>query len=46
LQVRLRAGSPSIELSDAGDHGVYVNPQNLHDGEAVAIGDALRQHLR
>jgi hypothetical protein len=25
---------------------VYVNPQNLHDGEAVAIGDALRQHLR
>jgi hypothetical protein len=25
---------------------VYVNPQNLHDGEAAAIGDALRQHLR
>ena len=45
LQERLRTGRPRIELSDAGRDGVYVNPQNLVDGDAERIGDALRKLL-
>ena len=45
LQERLRTGRPRIELSDAGSHGVYVNPQNLLDGEAERVGDAMRKLL-
>lgn len=45
LQERLRTGRPRIELSDAGSHGVYVNPQNLVDGDAERIGDAMRKLL-
>jgi L-seryl-tRNA(Ser) seleniumtransferase len=45
LQDRLRTGRPRIELSDAGASGVYVNPQNLLDGDAERIGDALRRLL-
>ena len=45
LQERLRNGRPRIELSDAGPDGVYVNPQNLVEGDAERIGDALRKLL-
>ena len=45
LQERLRTGRPRIELSDAGRDGVYVNPQNLVEGDAERIGDALRKLL-
>jgi L-seryl-tRNA(Ser) seleniumtransferase len=45
LQQRLRAGDPSIELSDAGPDGVYVNPQTLREGEEILVADALRSAL-
>jgi seryl-tRNA(Sec) selenium transferase len=45
LQERLRTGRPRIELSDAGANGVYVNPQNLLEGDAERVGDALRKIL-
>ena len=49
LQARLRRGDPSVELSDAtaadGTPGVYVNPQDLREGDEVLIAAALRDAL-
>jgi len=49
LQARLRRGDPSVELSDAtaadGAPGVYVNPQDLREGDEVLIAAALRDAL-
>jgi hypothetical protein len=45
LQQRLLAGDPPIELSAAGADGVYVNPQNLRQGDEVLVADALRRAL-
>jgi seryl-tRNA(Sec) selenium transferase len=45
LQAALKAGTPSIELSDAGKDGVYVNPQTLSPGEERIVARALREVL-
>jgi L-seryl-tRNA(Ser) seleniumtransferase len=45
LQQRLLAGDPPVELSAAGADGVYVNPQNLREGDEVLVADALRRAL-
>ena len=46
LNERLRAHTPTIELSPAGNDGVYVNPQTLQPGEAEIVASALRNALR
>jgi L-seryl-tRNA(Ser) seleniumtransferase len=49
LQEALRRGDPAIELSNAegpdGLPGVYVNPQDLREGDEVLIAAALRDAL-
>jgi L-seryl-tRNA(Ser) seleniumtransferase len=45
LQAALRAADPPIELANAGDDGVYVNPQDLRPGDDVLVAAALRSAL-
>lgn len=45
LQRRLLEDDPPIELANAGADGVYVNPQDLRDGDEVLVADALRRIL-
>jgi L-seryl-tRNA(Ser) seleniumtransferase len=45
VQRRLQAGDPPVELSNAGPAGVYVNPQNLREGDEILIAAALRSAL-
>lgn len=43
LQQRLLAADPAVELSNAGADGVYVNPQNLREGDEILIAEALHR---
>lgn len=43
---QLRAGKPSILLAEAGEHGVFINPQTLRDGEVEIIITRLKQILK
>jgi hypothetical protein len=56
LQERLRRGDPPVELSNAGGGdrgdrgasgapGVYVNPQDLREGDEVLVAAALQGAL-
>ncbi|MDQ3702077.1 MAG: hypothetical protein M3442_14325 [Chloroflexota bacterium] len=45
LQARLLESDPAIELSNAPAEGVYVNPQDLREGDEILIADALRRTL-
>jgi hypothetical protein len=53
LQERLRRGDPPVELSNAGGGdsgaagapGVYVNPQDLREGDEVLVAVALQGAL-
>ena len=45
LEAALRRGDPPIELSNAPGDGVYVNPQDLREGDEVLIAAALSQCL-
>ncbi|MGH2354289.1 MAG: hypothetical protein ACRDI2_26745, partial [Chloroflexota bacterium] len=42
----LLASDPPIELAKAGKDGVYVNPQDLRDGDEVLVAGALRRALK
>ncbi|HEX2035203.1 MAG TPA: hypothetical protein VHS99_13555 [Chloroflexota bacterium] len=45
LRERLLAADPPVELSNAGQHGLYVNPQDLREGDEILVADALRRVL-
>jgi len=45
LQQALLAHEPPIEVSSAGQDGIYVNPQTLQSGEEEIIAAALRHAL-
>jgi len=45
LQQALLAHEPPIEVSAAGQDGIYVNPQTLQGGEEEIIATALRHAL-
>jgi len=41
--MRLRTGDPSIVLAEAGESGVFVNPQTLKPGQEKTIINRIRQ---
>ena len=41
LLSRLRQGSPSVALAPSGDHGVFINPQTLGNGEEKIVVDRI-----
>lgn len=43
---RLRTGAPSILLAEAGDNGLYINPQTLQPGELQIILERIKQIVK
>jgi len=42
---KLLQGEPAISLAAAGEHGVYINPQTLQDGEVEIVVNRIKEVL-
>lgn len=46
ILARLQSGDPPILLAEAGEHGVFVNPQTLYGEEEQLIAERLKEIIR
>jgi hypothetical protein len=46
VMAALRGGNPAIEVSPAGEDGIFLNPMTLADGEDQIVLDRLVEILQ